>query len=734
MAISIIRAVICATGVAAAVAACGGNTTASSRSDGVSALEHEVSQLEAQAVRLEDVRDIERLQRAYGYYLDAAQWDQIADLFADDGSIEMGLDGLYKGKERVRQYLHALGHGRVGLARGELNTHMILQPVIDLAPDGRTAQGRWRAVIMTGVYGKSADWGEGPYENDYVKQNGVWKIEKLHWYQTYMVPYRGGWAKNKDMNGGVYVSKQLPPDAPPTEHYETWPSVYIPPYHYRKTPAASVDTGSAGAAPSGAEAGHEAVVASASGDPAIAALQTTAAELGRRIGRLDDVNAVERLVGVYGYYLDKQQWNDLANIFAPNGTMEISLRGVYVGRPSIRRALELFGPQNIEPAHLHNHIQLQPVIHVSADGTRAWSRSRALSELGTYPRIGMWGDGVYENEYVKVNGTWQIAKDHIYTTFFATYDQGWQNGAGGAPRVSEKIPPDRPPTELYDTYPGEYVPPFDYTHPVTGSPIVVPPELRVRPNQNAGASDAEGVAAGHAADHATGIEKGAAAPLSAAAATSSTSAEGAMPDAEHLADARARLARLAQTVGRLEDERAIVNLQRSYGFFVDKAMWKETADLFADDATLEIGGRGVFVGKPRVLQYLTFLAPQGLTRGKMQNHIQLQPIITVAPDGQTAKGRWRWLAEVGDYRKDSRWGIGTYENEYVKEGGVWKIKTLHAYFRMYTDYADGWAKTAVPNTHPEKDLPPDRPPTVLYQTYPATFIPPYDYPNPVTGK
>src|SRR5215472_8578865 len=102
MTISIIRA-ICAAGVAAAVAACGDNRTASGSSDGVSALEHEVSQLETQAVRLEDVRDVERLQRAYGYYLDAAQWDQIADLFADDGSIEIGLDGLYKGKERVRQ-------------------------------------------------------------------------------------------------------------------------------------------------------------------------------------------------------------------------------------------------------------------------------------------------------------------------------------------------------------------------------------------------------------------------------------------------------------------------------------------------------------------------------------------------------------------------------------------------------------------------------------------------------
>jgi len=201
-----------------------------------------------------------------------------------------------------------------------------------------------------------------------------------------------------------------------------------------------------------------------------------------------------------------------------------------------------------------------------------------------------------------------------------------------------------------------------------------------------------------------------------------------------LAALRERVKAAEQRITRLEDERAIENLQRTYGYFVDKALWKQTADLFAEDGTLEIGGRGVFVGKARVLAYLTWLAPQGLTYGKLFNHIQLQPIITVAPDGLTAKGRWRFLAEVGDYQKSSRWGLGTYENEYVKQNGVWKIKTLHAYFRMYTEYAQGWGKSAVPNTHPEKDLPPDRPPTVRYETYPATFIPPYHYPNPVTGK
>ncbi|HTV52262.1 MAG TPA: nuclear transport factor 2 family protein [Steroidobacteraceae bacterium] len=199
----------------------------------LSALEQQVGQLEAQLTHAQDVSALERLQRAYGYYLDAAQWDQMADLFTDDGSIEIGLDGVYVGKQRVRQYLHALGGGQVGLHPGQINEHIMLQPVIDVSPDGTSARGRWRTVIMAGEYHKNALWGEGPYENEYVKQNGVWKIYKLHWYQTYMVPYQGGWAHNKDVNGAIYVARRLPPDRAPTETYPTWPGVYIPPFHYK---------------------------------------------------------------------------------------------------------------------------------------------------------------------------------------------------------------------------------------------------------------------------------------------------------------------------------------------------------------------------------------------------------------------------------------------------------------------------------------------------------------------
>src|SRR6185503_7103160 len=79
------------------------------------ALETRIAALERRKERIEDVNAIERLQHAYGYYADRGLWDEAANLFADDGTIEIGLDGVYLGRERVRQYLRALSGGRPAL-------------------------------------------------------------------------------------------------------------------------------------------------------------------------------------------------------------------------------------------------------------------------------------------------------------------------------------------------------------------------------------------------------------------------------------------------------------------------------------------------------------------------------------------------------------------------------------------------------------------------------------------
>ena len=211
-----------------------------------------------------------------------------------------------------------------------------------------------------------------------------------------------------------------------------------------------------------------------------------------------------------------------------------------------------------------------------------------------------------------------------------------------------------------------------------------------------------------------------------------------------LQQVRQMAVKLDQRIQRVEDENAIEDLQRTYGFLVDKGLWRDVADLFTDDGTLEIGGRGVFVGKSRIYQYLLFLGKEGPQYGRLMDHIQLQPVVHVAPDGRTAQGRWRFMARAGELTSSGATGMvasgtgiigmGIYENEYAKEDGIWKIRKLHAYFRMYTRDVDGWGKFAMPNTRPEEKLPPDRPPTIVYEQYPSTYIPPFHYLNPVTGR
>jgi hypothetical protein len=124
----------------------------------------------------------------------------------------------------------------------------------------------------------------------------------------------------------------------------------------------------------------------------------------------------------------------------------------------------------------------------------------------------------------------------------------------------------------------------------------------------------------------------------------------------------------------------------------------------------------------------------GLQPGTVFLHMQLQPVITIAADGQTARGRWRAMAHIGQLERRSQLGEGVYENEYVREDGRWKIRSMHYYPNYLVNLKDGWLKPGEPLLPPFANLPPDRPPTVKYETYPGVFVPPFHYPNPVSGR
>ena len=195
---------------------------------------------------------------------------------------------------------------------------------------------------------------------------------------------------------------------------------------------------------------------------------------------------------------------------------------------------------------------------------------------------------------------------------------------------------------------------------------------------------------------------------------------------------QSQVAELERKADQARDYLAIMNLQDAYGYYVDKSQWDQAADLFAKDGTLEISGRGLYVGQDRVRAYMHHLP--AFQYGQVFNHMQLQPVITVSPDGRTAKARMRSIIQAGVLKKSAQWGEGTYENEYVKESGVWKIKALHFYVTYYIDYYKGWDQGGNQPPPPMKDFPWDKPPTVAYKSFPDVFIPPYHYKNFVTGK
>ena len=209
----------------------------------------------------------------------------------------------------------------------------------------------------------------------------------------------------------------------------------------------------------------------------------------------------------------------------------------------------------------------------------------------------------------------------------------------------------------------------------------------------------------------------AAALLSVAPASAQTAAE--------------KLDALDARITRLEDMNQIERVQRAYGFFVDKSQWTPLSELFADDATLEIGGKGLFLGRDRVLEYMqTAFGPDGTKEGVLANHMQFQSVVDISPDGKTG-----WARSRAYVMSNGGWGLPLYENEYKKgDDGKWRISRLTGPFTMYAGW-QGWGETALNNTWPDKfDPPPDLPPSVIYLTYPAYYIVPFHYPNPVTGK
>jgi hypothetical protein len=655
-----------------------------------------LERLEAEVQAAEDVSAIKRLQRAYSYYVDKGMWEDLSSFFTED-AIGNYPAGIFIGRESLRRHLFmnvgGVKLGEVGLGDNRLYNHMNIQPVVHLDPGGQTAKGRWRAFVTMGRYGANASWAEGIYEVTYAKENGVWKIKRLDYYSGFSATYDKGWVAPETpraATGGDSRRKLAhPADRERKMECEGFPAACIAPFHYEnpaKSAAARVWTTSqpAGATPRSGDAGKR------------------AAELVHRVKLLRDEQQIENLQRIYGYYFDRAMWDQMADLFADSATIELGLRGVYVGKKRVREFLNLLGPHGLRQGWLNDHIQLQTIVTVADDGNTARARSRELEMSGIYGANARWSEGVYENAYVKEKGIWKFKSVRFYPTFICDYGLGWAKDAQPAPGMSAELPPDRPPTDVYEIYPKAHVPPFHYRNPVTGK----------APRYPAAGGPSERAAAA------------ALAPITKAPLHTPKNIE-------------AALAEVAKQIERVRDFHELENLEGAYGYYLDKNLWNQIADLFARDGSMELAQRGIYKSQPHVRAFLLQVfgrGQEGPIAGRLGNHIQMQPVIHISDDGTSAKIRVRLLQQMSTGSRASVSGA-IYENEAVKENGVWQLSKLHAYNTFSASYEGGWAKNATRSAPgPSSEIPADAPPTLQFEMFPTVYDIPFHYANPVTGR
>jgi hypothetical protein len=201
-------------------------------------LKEKLAILDSKVRNLEDIEEIEKLQRAYGYYLEHAMIDEFEDLFADDPDVALNFLGkrIFKGKVGGRRFLEAIGAGQPD--PDFLHIAMQLSGIVNVDTTGLTAKGRWygwgAAAIPEGK-GVSPSFFVAVYEVEYIKENGKWKIKILTLSMQYHIDNpKDSFVKQEriaalDPN---YVRPRSEFGVPDNFNTE-YPSGYILPFHFK---------------------------------------------------------------------------------------------------------------------------------------------------------------------------------------------------------------------------------------------------------------------------------------------------------------------------------------------------------------------------------------------------------------------------------------------------------------------------------------------------------------------
>jgi hypothetical protein len=140
---------------------------------------------------LVDIEAIKQLKARYCKYADSGEHpDEFAELFTETAVLDEGDDGIYTGRDSIREMYKAIW------PYFKLNQHLVLNPVIEVSGD--SAQGDWRLLqLCTTIHpdGDRAFWACGYYEDRYRRCEGQWKFEHVKARVHFCCDHADGWGK-----------------------------------------------------------------------------------------------------------------------------------------------------------------------------------------------------------------------------------------------------------------------------------------------------------------------------------------------------------------------------------------------------------------------------------------------------------------------------------------------------------------------------------------------------------
>ncbi|GAG23052.1 unnamed protein product, partial [marine sediment metagenome] len=123
----------------------------------------------------EDIEAIKKLKVKYFHSIDRKRWDKLAECFSKDGIWESGRHQVkLEGVEAIVQFIKGQeGEDHI------ITTHQGHNPEIEITSD-TTAKGMWALYYYKeNIKEKIRRQSGAFYDDDYVKENGKWRIEYL---------------------------------------------------------------------------------------------------------------------------------------------------------------------------------------------------------------------------------------------------------------------------------------------------------------------------------------------------------------------------------------------------------------------------------------------------------------------------------------------------------------------------------------------------------------------------